>query len=101
MSSTCLFGRGIRLSVSQGHNLSWAETSQQWVFALLDVVLIGVLVVDLDHAADEKLFFFGGACLPVVRLVYGYRKTLVASPLFVHGLFFAFGGHVHVVLNLR
>ena len=101
MSSTRLCGCRIRLSFGQAHNLSWAEPGQEREFALLDLVLVGVLVVDFDHAADEKLLLFGGAGLPIVGLVHENGETLVASPLLVHGLLFVLGSHVHVVLDLR
>jgi hypothetical protein len=73
----------MRSAVGQGIQLGRAEAGQDREVALC------VLVVDLDHAADEELLLLCGASLPVVGLGDCDEEALVAGPqlalLFLRG----------------
>jgi hypothetical protein len=83
----------VRLPVGQTAQLGGTEASQDGKVAL------GVLVVDLDHAADEELLLFCSPGLPVVRLADGHGESLLASPILPLGLLFVLWAQVHVVLD--
>jgi len=85
----------MRLSVGQGVEFAGAKATQDGKLAL------GVLVVDLNHAADEELFLFCRPSFPIVRLCYGHGESLVACPLLLLRLFLVLGAEMHVVLDRR
>jgi hypothetical protein len=65
----------MRLSIGQSIHLGDTEACQD------GKVTLSVLVVNLDHAADEELLLFSTASLPVVRFADGHGKTFLTSPL--------------------
>lgn len=83
----------MRLTVGQTIQLAGTETSQGGIAPL------GVLVVNLDHAANEELLLFGCSSFPVVWLTDGHGKALVSRPLFPLSLLFILGVQMHVVLD--
>lgn len=83
------------LPVGQAGELGGAEAGQDGEVAFC------ILVVDLDHAANEELLLLGGASLPIVGLQDGDGKALVAGPLAVLGVLLGAGHAVDVVVDGR
>jgi hypothetical protein len=85
----------VGLSVGQAVKLAHAEASQGWE------VTLGVLIVNLDHAADKELLLFCRAGLPVVRLGNGHGEALLSRPLFLLRLVLILGVQMDIVFDGR
>lgn len=83
----------MRFPIGESIQLGRAESGQD------GEVSFGVLVVNLDHATNEELFFFRSTSLPIIRLSDGHSKTLIPSPLLSLRFIFVLGIQVNIVLN--
>jgi len=83
----------MRLPVGQAGQLGGAEAIQKGKVALC------ILVVNLDHAANEELLLLSCPGLPVVGLQDGDGEALFAGPLAVLSLKLGAGHGVDVVID--